>query len=99
MKQIGRAPPLAKVPKKYSSESGETTFIRSASQQTSAQVPLGRWVAAGDRAEVCWAATSRALMSKATGVCSKGHYQLMALCSLEQTGSSSLRFSCVGRCS
>lgn len=56
MKQIGRAPPLAKVPKKYSSEAGEKTFIRSASQQTLAQVPLGRWVAAGDCDKLCHAA-------------------------------------------
>lgn len=59
MKQIGRAPPLAKVPKKYSSEAGEKTFIRSASQQTLAQVPLGRWVAAGDCDKLCWVATQQ----------------------------------------
>ena len=84
MKQRGRVPPLANLPKKYSSVVGEETVYK-ISQQASVRVPLGRWAAAGDGDELCWIAHGREAMSKETDVCSKGYYQLVAPCGLKRT--------------
>ena len=83
-KQRGRVPPLANLPKKYSSEAGEETFYK-INQQASVWVPLGRWATAGDGDELCWIAHGCEAMSKETDVCSKGYYQLVALCGWKQT--------------